>query len=52
MIGDEKIVDFAEYCNKCKHKDVFINESPCDECLGIPARTDSRRPEKWEKADE
>lgn len=52
MIGEHKIVDFYEYCKTCKYKDVFINEPPCNECISIPARPDSRRPEKWEAENE
>lgn len=42
-----KIVDFSEYCYKCEHNDNREENSPCHECLSIPAREDSRRPEKY-----
>ena len=44
MIDDMKIVDFNEYCGKCKHADTDPWEDPCDECLCAPARPNSRRP--------
>lgn len=51
MIGDLKIVDFDKYCGTCLHRaeDPDVEESPCDICLSIPAREDSRRPEKYEE---
>lgn len=51
MFGQLKIVDFDKYCGTCKHReeDPDIEESPCDVCLSIPAREDSRRPEKYEE---
>lgn len=43
------IVNFDMYCTSCKHVNVPENEEPCDTCLSIPARQDSRKPEKWEE---
>ena len=42
-----KIVNFSLYCETCKDKDTPESESPCRECLRVPAREDSRRPEKY-----
>lgn len=46
-----KIVDFDQYCDKCKHyaPDLFGNEEPCNECLTNPMNIDSRRPVKYEE---
>ena len=46
-----KIVDFDQYCDKCRYytPDVFGNEEPCYECLANPTNVDSRRPVKYEK---
>lgn len=44
MIDDMKIVEFNEYCERCKHADTDPWEDPCDECLCAPARPNSRRP--------
>ena len=45
------IVEFDKYCESCKHKNVPEADSPCDECLEIPARDESRKPERWEAED-
>lgn len=45
------IVDFEKYCPECKHYDKKENEQPCDQCLGISARMNSRKPERWEERD-
>lgn len=44
-----KEVDFLNYCKTCKNKDKKENENPCDECLGTPAKIDSRKPERYEE---
>ena len=44
-----KIVDYDIYCPKCKHKDLDSAEDPCDECLGQPWNTDSRKPVNFEE---
>lgn len=41
-------VDFT-LCLSCKHKNLTEHEEPCCDCLAIPARMDSRRPEYWEE---
>lgn len=49
-MGDNmKEVIFSDYCCKCKHYDKNGTEEPCDECLSIPMRYDSHKPEKFEK---
>lgn len=48
MEGEYKIVDFHKYCPKCKHEKESATEDPCNECLSIPARIDSHKPEKFE----
>lgn len=45
----EKIVEFELYCSKCKHYDSSDADDPCDYCLSIPARENSRRPIKYEE---
>lgn len=45
------IVNFDLYCPACKHFNKNQNEEPCDTCLSVPARKDSRKPEKWEEPD-
>lgn len=58
MIGDYKEVFFDVYCETCKHKSeppVIYEENSdkvvstrCNDCLTIPARIDSHKPEYWE----
>ena len=38
------IVEFDEYCPKCKHRDLEEYKSPCHECLNIPVMENSRKP--------
>lgn len=45
----EKIVEFELYCQKCKHYDSSDADDPCDYCLSVPARENSRRPIKYEE---
>lgn len=46
-----KVVDFT-YCHWCKNKDLPENQEPCEECLSTPMRQYSRKPEKFEEAEE
>ena len=45
----EKIVEFELYCSKCKHYDSSDADDPCDYCLSVPARENSRRTIKYEE---
>lgn len=45
-----KEVRFDQYCSKCVHKDVLGSKPPCDECLSIPARLYSSKPENFKEA--
>lgn len=47
-----KIVDFKTYCQSCKYKDNSEDECPCDDCLSIPARESSKRPEYYIRKEE
>ena len=47
-----RIVEFDEYCCRCKHENVSEEEEPCRSCISITAREDSRRPEKYELREE
>lgn len=47
-----KIVEFDEYCCRCKYEDISEEEEPCRSCVAITAREDSRRPEKYELREE
>lgn len=43
------IVSFDMYCPSCKNVNVKDTDEPCNTCLAIPVRQDSRKPEKWEE---
>lgn len=47
MEGDLKIVEFEKYCDSCVSHDKSATDEPCNTCLGIPARVDSHKPEKY-----
>ena len=49
MEGDKKIVEFEKYCPICAFADNGASSDPCNKCLGIPARIDSRKPEKYQE---
>lgn len=42
-----KFVDFDAYCPHCQYADKSESDDPCDECLSIPARYNSHKPEKY-----
>lgn len=47
-LENEHIVEFDKYCPTCKYEKVYQAKNPCNICLSIPARENSRKPEKWE----
>ena len=49
MEYEYKEVDFASYCQKCKYVDIEAIEDPCNECLAIPARIHSSKPEYYKE---
>lgn len=49
MVGDMKLVEFENWCPKCKHINVEETEEPCNECLTYPAAEDSHKPIKFEE---
>lgn len=46
----EKIVEFGDYCSKCKYKNLSEADDPCDACLSAPVNSNSRRPLMFESA--
>ncbi len=44
---NKKFVDFDEYCPKCKYELNKEEEDPCWDCLSIPARENSKKPEMF-----
>ena len=43
-----KLVNFAEYCDKCKHYDLDGTEEPCNECLAYPVNQYTHKPVNFE----
>ena len=48
---DFREVDYATYCNKCKHKKLEETDSPCDECLENPVNQYTNKPVRYEEAE-
>lgn len=44
-----KEVAFAMYCKRCKNHDLEGFKSPCNECLEVPMREGTSKPEKYEE---
>ncbi len=42
-----KFVDFETYCKTCKYEKTDEGEDPCNDCLSVPARENTRKPERW-----
>lgn len=40
------------WCKTCKYWELSEKDSPCDECLAIPAREDSHKPYYYESMEE
>ena len=47
---EEKIVNFKNYCPKCKYMNKKGNDEPCDTCLGNPVNILTKKPVKFEEA--
>lgn len=48
-----RIVEFENYCSKCRYYETKETEEPCNECLHEPVRDDSRKPLRfWPKTGE
>lgn len=44
-----KIVNFGEYCPKCKYRDLPEEEEPCSECLEESTNLYSHKPVNFKK---
>ncbi len=44
-----KIVDFEHYCPTCEFSNIADVEDPCNDCLTVPAREYSHKPEKYQE---
>ncbi|MBQ0089512.1 MAG: hypothetical protein KBT27_09300 [Prevotellaceae bacterium] len=45
---ETKIVDFEYYCRYCVNFKKKEEEEPCCDCLEVPARYNSKKPERFE----
>ena len=50
--GKKKFVEFDKWCSSCRFEKNTAVQPPCDDCLEIPARDYSHKPEFWEEKDE
>jgi len=48
MNSEFKEVNFALYCPSCEHAELEGYKSPCNECIMIPMREGTSKPEKYE----
>ena len=51
-LGEEKIVHFNEYCDKCEYRDLSERDDPCFDCLAEPVNVYSHRPTEWKARDD
>ena len=49
MDSNNHLVDFYKYCQICIHWEKEGGEEPCNKCLSIPARENSRKPEYFKE---
>ena len=49
MYAESKFVHFDKYCPTCENYKKQEDESPCDECLAIPARMNTHKPEFYKE---
>lgn len=49
MEAHNKEVAFALYCPRCVNKDLEGFKSPCNECLEVPMRPGTSKPENFEE---
>lgn len=48
-IGETKIVEFDNYCNRCKHEKKEELDDPCFDCLDEPVNAYTHRPVYFEE---
>lgn len=49
MPSDNKFVNYADYCSKCKHLKKAEYKEPCNECLENPSRDGTEVPINFEE---
>lgn len=45
----DKLVEFENWCHKCKHYKKPENDEPCETCLTYPVNEHSHKPTEWEE---
>ena len=48
----DKIVEFDNWCYKCKYFKTKETEEPCTDCLDEPVNDDSHRPVYWKEQED
>lgn len=46
---NQKIVEYDEWCAKCKHILAKDSDDPCNECLNTPVNQGSKKPINYEE---
>lgn len=49
MSDNLKLVNYHDYCPKCKHYELEEWKEPCNSCLNEPTNINSQRPINFEK---
>lgn len=47
--SEYKEVNFKNYCDKCRHRDLNEKMDPCNDCLEIGMREGTSKPEYFEE---
>lgn len=47
-----KIIEFEQWCPKCKHVEVDEYSEPCFSCIAEPVNVESKKPVKFEEKDD
>lgn len=48
-MNEQKIVDFEEYCKRCKYYEKPEHEDPCWDCLDYPVNAWTHKPMRFEE---
>lgn len=50
-MNNTHFVEFDKFCETCAYRKRDGAEEPCNECLRVPARKNSRKPVNWKEKD-
>lgn len=50
--GNMKEVKFAVWCPRCEHYESLGHLDPCNDCLSVPAREGTAKPERWKETND